>query len=188
MFQNNNVWTEAGEHHKMFGQARMPDRCVDLELTLEQLCHAHTVRCTIQRRVEDEWQRSTTHEVPVEIPVKAGWRAGTKVTFEAHGDETFLRAAGNVVFVVKELPHGVYRRRGADLRMRATISLEQALSGGSVEFIDIVSGARRRTSFGPLASSTETLRVPKYGMPVLNSDNERGELIVKFRIVLKEMK
>jgi DnaJ-class molecular chaperone len=186
MFQNNNVWTEPGEHHKMFGKARMPDRCVDLELTLEQLCHAHSVHYTIKRRVEDEWQRATTQEVPVEIPVKAGWNSGTKITFEGHGDETFLRAAGNVVFVVKELPHAVYKRRGADLRMHATITLEQALNGGTVEFADIVSGARRRTTFGPLASSREKLRVPRYGMPVLNSDKERGALLVKFNIALIE--
>lgn len=177
-------WSQSSETHKMFGKARMPDQPVDLELTLEELCHSHSIQRTITRTVEDEFQRSSVQRLPVTIQVKAGWKAGTKITFEGYGDETFLRDAANVIFIVKEIPHPSFSRSGNDLSITVTISLEEALQGGVVEFIDILTGNKKKAQYNPLASSSSVLRVPNFGMPILNSQNgARGQLVIRFNVV-----
>lgn len=178
-------WGNASEQHKMFGQERMPDQIIELELTLEELCYTHNITYSISRTIEDEFKRTQVQKIPVEIPVKAGWKSGTKITFEGYGNETFLRAAANVVFVVKESPHSWAERRGDDLHVMIPITLEQALQGSSLEFKDIMTGQRKRTSFSRLSSSNETLRLPDFGMPILNSPESRGQLIIRFNIILR---
>lgn len=177
-------WSNGGlGDHKMFGQAKMPDRFIDLKLSLEDLCHSHSVSYTIQRTIEDEWNRKSIEDLSVSIPIKAGWKSGTKITFEGHGDETFMRAAGDIIFLVKELSHSLYERQSDDLAMLAKISLQEAQEGGSVEFVDILTGQRKRTRFSPLSSSNETLRLPGFGMPILKDPNNRGKLIIRFNVV-----
>lgn len=167
----------------MFGQAKMPDRFIDLKLTLEDLCYSHSVTYTIQRSIEDEWNRKSTENHSVSIPIKAGWKTGTKITYEGYGNETVMRAAGDVIFVVKELPHSLYERKGDDLWMMAKISLQEALEGSTVEFVDILSGSTKKTRFNPLSSSSQTLRLPNFGMPILKHPDTRGELIIRFNVI-----
>ena len=51
----------------------------------------------------------------LEINVKPGWKAGTKVTFQGDGDEDEQHAAGDIIFKISEKLHPVFKRDGNDL-------------------------------------------------------------------------
>merc|ERR1712224_948971 len=72
-------------------------------------------------------QGRKTEEV-LEIPIRAGFKKGTKVTFPGKGDEPAPGVAGDVVFVVDEKPHATFKREGNDLLMVQTVPLVRALT------------------------------------------------------------
>lgn len=56
-----------------------------------------------------------------------------KITFHNKADEIPDGEAGDVVFVLKEKPHDVFKRHGADLYISKSISLVEALCGFTME-------------------------------------------------------
>merc|ERR1712054_289670 len=73
-----------------------------------------------------------TQEV-LEVNVQKGAPDGHKITFANKADEIPDGDAGDVVFVLKEKPHDVFRRHGADLYIKKDISLVEALCGFQME-------------------------------------------------------
>lgn len=59
------------------------------------------------------------------INVRPGWKSGTKITFQKEGDQTPGKVPADIVFVLRDKPHTLYRREGADLRMTVPITLKQ---------------------------------------------------------------
>uniref|UniRef100_A0A3Q3GFM6 DnaJ heat shock protein family (Hsp40) member B1a n=1 Tax=Labrus bergylta TaxID=56723 RepID=A0A3Q3GFM6_9LABR len=66
------------------------------------------------------------------VDIKRGWKEGTKITFPKEGDETPTNIPADVVFVVKDKPHPVFKREGSDIIYPAKISLRDALCGCTV--------------------------------------------------------
>merc|ERR1712188_195928 len=69
----------------------------------------------------------------LEVPVQKGAPSGHKVTFQEKSDELPGVTPGDVIFVLNEQPHAVFKRRGADLYIEKTISLVEALCGFEME-------------------------------------------------------
>jgi len=70
--------------------------------------------------------------VDKDIPIKKGWKNGTKITFEREGDELPGVIPADIVFVLNTKPHPRFEREGDDLVYTATVPLEQALTGVEV--------------------------------------------------------
>ena len=87
----------------------------DLKLSLEQLFAGTTKRLKVLFRVSELYfniiqinrKRRTPHgqyiteEKILTIEVKAGWKSGTKITFNSEGDEKPGYKAGHIIFVIK---------------------------------------------------------------------------------------
>lgn len=57
----------------------------------------------------------------LELNIRPGWKAGTKLTFEGKGgDANAGQPAADLVIVVKEKPHELFKRDGNDLVMQVT--------------------------------------------------------------------
>merc|ERR1711977_758580 len=69
----------------------------------------------------------------LEVPVQKGAPSGHRVTFQEKSDEHLGVTPGDVIFVLNETPHAVFKRRGADLYVEKTISLVEALCGFEME-------------------------------------------------------
>jgi len=69
----------------------------------------------------------------LEVPVQKGAPSGHRVTFQEKSDEHPGVTPGDVIFVLNETPHAVFKRRGADLYVEKTISLVEALCGFEME-------------------------------------------------------
>lgn len=109
----------------------------------------------IKRSITDSSTgRSMEVEEIVEIDVKPGWKDGTKVTFAGKGDEIRGRPAQDVQFVIKEQPHGLFKRDGNDLTYTARIQLKDALVGGRFT-LQHLNGNNIPVAFaGPVAPTT----------------------------------
>jgi len=69
----------------------------------------------------------------LEVNVQKGAPDGHKITFHNKADEIPDGDAGDVVFVLKEKPHDLYQRHGADLYVKKQINLLEALCGFEME-------------------------------------------------------
>ena len=94
------------------------------QVSLEDLCTGVTKKMKITRQVLNPDGRTTrAEEKLLTIDVKPGWKAGTKVTFAREGDQAPNTIPADVVFVIRDKPHPVFARDGADIKYRAKVSL-----------------------------------------------------------------
>lgn len=61
----------------------------------------------------------------VNIAIKPGWKSGTRVTFQKEGDQTHGKIPADIVFVIRDKPHPLYKREGSDVRFTARLTLKQ---------------------------------------------------------------
>jgi DnaJ-class molecular chaperone len=79
----------------------------------------------ISRKVLNPDNRTTRMEDKVlTIEIKPGWKQGTKITFPREGDQTPSTIPADIVFIIKDKVHPVFRRDGSDLLYTAKISLK----------------------------------------------------------------
>lgn len=83
----------------------------------------------------------------VEVHIEKGAHHNQKVTFRGMADEMPGRETGDVHFIIQEKEHDVFKRKGADLLLMKDISLNQALTGFSVSWMEFV---RFEISFNPI--------------------------------------
>lgn len=60
-----------------------------------------------------------------------GTATGTRITFHREGDQYPGRIPADVVVVVKDKPHPIFKRDGSDVRLVVRIDLHEALCGFS---------------------------------------------------------
>lgn len=159
-----------------------------LRLTLEELYSGCTKKMKITRnRVDDRGQLQPSAKV-VEIAVRPGWKAGTKVTFEREGDERQGEIPSDIVFEIAEAKHARFTRRGDDLVYKRAVTLTEALVGvkvrvaaldGSTVEVDVSEG-------GIYPGLTRTLKGK--GMPVSKREGQFGDLIVEFDVIFPKTK
>jgi DnaJ-class molecular chaperone len=108
------------------------------------------------------------------IQIKPGWKEGTKVKFAA------TRNLPAITFVVKEMKHALFQRRGDDLIYR--YRLEQSSRSQTPLHLDIMllDGTKWSRSI-PVSylRAGQSLTIPDHGMPIKGGP-ERGSLIIEF--------
>jgi len=88
----------------------------DLAVSLEDLYRGNvTKKMRITAKKVDASGRVVPTSTDKEITIKAGWKDGTKITFEREGDQTPGVVPADVVFVIKTKPHDRFTREGDDL-------------------------------------------------------------------------
>nr|CAH8868794.1 unnamed protein product [Trichobilharzia regenti] len=138
----------------------------DLSVSLQDVLHGTTKKIRITRaRLNPDRQTTRQEDKTVEIEVKKGWKAGTKITFPREGDESVRgNIPADVVFVVKDRTHKHFKREGNDVRYIAKISLKQALCGGTIQIPTIDEGHFNLTLNGITKPGT-IRRVAGQGLP-----------------------
>jgi DnaJ family protein B protein 4 len=159
---------------------KSPDALVDLFLTLEELASGVTKKLRINRKVIDANGRISKDSRIVEVPIKAGYKEGTKLRFENHGDET-PHSRQDVVFLIKQKPHDKFQREGDNLIFTADLTLEQALLGTKVLIPSFAGRPSNSFDIKEPIGSTYIHTIRGAGMP--NSKRgTQGDLKVKFTI------
>jgi DnaJ homolog subfamily B member 13 len=103
-------------------------------LSLEEIFHGCVKKMKISRQVlNEDGYTSSYREKILTITVKRGWKAGTRITFEQEGDQGPNNIPADIVFIVKDKPHTVFRRDGENLIFTSKISLALALVGTTIQ-------------------------------------------------------
>lgn len=123
----------------------------------------------------------------LEVIVEKGMKNGQKIKFGGEADEAPDTIPGDVVFVVQEREHGVFKRKGADLVITLSLTLSEALCGftrtithmdGRVLLVD--------QKPGTVVKPDAVKLIEGEGMPYHGSPFSKGRLFVHFRVEFPE--
>ncbi|KAK6152522.1 hypothetical protein DH2020_015157 [Rehmannia glutinosa] len=152
-----------------------------LPCSLEDLYKGTTKKMKISRDVVDSSGRPTTTEEILTIEIKPGWKKGTKITFPEKGNEQRGVIPSDLVFIVDEKPHSVFKRDGNDLIATQKISLVEALTGYTAQ-ITTLDGRNLTIPVNNIVSPNYEEVVKGEGMPIPKEPGKKGNLRIKFNI------
>ncbi|KAM1960860.1 hypothetical protein FF2_020891 [Malus domestica] len=154
-----------------------------LTCSLEDLYRGARMKVRISRTVPDEFGKPKTIEETLKIDIKPGWKKGTNITFPEKGNQEPGTSPADLIFVVDEKPHPLFKRDGNDLMVTQKLSLLEALT---VAFVNLTT-LDGRVLVIPLKNiiikpGHEEV-VPNEGMPISKDPTKKGNLRVKFDVV-----
>uniref|UniRef100_A0A1B6L2X6 J domain-containing protein n=1 Tax=Graphocephala atropunctata TaxID=36148 RepID=A0A1B6L2X6_9HEMI len=119
----------------------------------------------------------------LEVHVDPGMVDGQKITFSGEGDQEPGYKPGDIVVVLDEKDHLIYKRSGNDLILRMHIELVEALCG----FQKIIHTLDNRDLLvsvipGELVKHGDVKYVLGEGMPQYKNPFEKGRLIIQFLV------
>ncbi|XP_023641601.1 dnaJ homolog subfamily B member 13 isoform X2 [Capsella rubella] len=126
-------------------------------------------------------RRPTTVEEILTIEIKPGWKKGTKITFPEKGNEQRGIIPSDLVFIVDEKPHAVYKRDGNDLVITQKIPLVEALTGYTAQ-VTTLDGRTVTVPINSVISPSHEEVVKGEGMPIPKDPSKKGNLRIKFSI------
>lgn len=174
--------------HTPFKKEKQQDPPVehDLYVTLEEIYHGCVKKMKISRRVVLPDGASRKEDKYVSISIKPGWKSGTKVTFQKEGDQTHGKIPADIVFIIRDKPHALFKREGSDLRYTARLTLKQALCGVVFQ-VPTMSGDKLRIStMQEIIKPNTVKRIQGYGLPFPKDTSRKGDLLVAFDIQFPE--
>lgn len=171
---------EAGE-----GSANIPRKGPAIERTLpcslEDLYKGTTKKMKISRDVMDTSGRPTTVEEILTIEIKPGWKKGTKITFPEKGNEQRGVIPSDLVFIIDEKPHSLFKRDGNDILLTQKVSLLEALTGYTAQ-VTTLDGRNLTIPVNTIITPTYEEVVKGEGMPIPKDPSKKGNLRIKFNI------
>jgi len=124
--------------------------------------------------------KTETEKIELTIDVSKGMRPGERVTFEGVTDEKPGFSAGDLHFVLSEIPHKEFKRDGDHLYLNRDIELVDALTGFSLELAH-VDGHKFTIDVDGVTECDHVMRVPGKGMP-RRSGRGFGDLYITFEV------
>jgi len=120
----------------------------------------------------------------LEVSVDKGMEDGQKITFSGEGDQEPGLEPGNIIIILDEKPHTLYKRNGQDLVMKMDISLTEALTGmrKTIKTLDDRTLLIQTVS-GEVIKTGDMKQVQDEGMPQYRNPFQKGRLIIQFTVV-----
>lgn len=124
----------------------------------------------------------------LEVNVEKGMRDGQKIVFSGEGDQEPGLQPGDIIIVLEEKAHPVFKRSGTDLIMRMPLLLVESLCG----FQKVIQTLDERdlviTSLPGEIVKHEALKcIVGEGMPTHKNPFEKGRLLIQFFIVFPDV-
>ncbi|KAG8228314.1 hypothetical protein J437_LFUL007032 [Ladona fulva] len=155
----------------------------DLYVTLEDVYRGCTKKMKISRRVmPPDGGPPTKEDKVLTINVKPGWKAGTRITFQKEGDQGVSKIPADIVFIIRDKPHPLFKREGSDIRYTAKISLKEALCGTIVEVPTLTGEKLSLNLTQEVVKPTTVKRFRGKGLPFPKDASRKGDLLVAFDI------
>jgi len=123
----------------------------------------------------------------LEVHIEKGMRDGQKIVFSGEGDQEPELQPGDIVIVLEELEHAVFKRSKQDLVMRMPLQLVESLCG----FQKVIKTLDNRDLVvtnlpGEVVKHDSFKAIMNEGMPQYKNPFEKGRLIVQYQIVFPE--
>jgi len=118
----------------------------------------------------------------IEVVIDKGCPNGHKYTFYGESDEQPGLRPGDLIVVIEEAEHPIFKRKKADLVMNAKISLKEALTGYKVRIdhfggVKVIEGPQ-----GDIIKPDDIRTVEELGMPLMRTPYKFGNLFVHFEV------
>nr|ACU18535.1 unknown [Glycine max] len=154
-----------------------------LVCTLEELYKGCKKKLKISKTIPHEFGKTKTVEEVLKIYIKPGWKKGTKITFPGKGNqEAEATAPDDLIFVVDEKPHALFKRDGNDLVVTQKILLVEALVGKTLN-LTTLDGRELTIQVTEVVKPKYVLVVPNEGMPISKEPGKKGNLRIKFDVM-----
>jgi hypothetical protein len=186
-------------------EAPLPPCCVDVEVELELLFRGGRKKVTFMRRAYDAYMQTTpTTEHTYVLKIDRGMLEGATFWYKGEGHRERLKGPTNLVFVLKQQPHGRFERVGDDLwhYVSAPTRAEALFFCAMVPTIDghhvLAMGNTLRVLLGFDKTSIGEVQLTELGMPLRDEEPQRdsrsplsthtvpsrsrGDLVIKFAI------
>jgi DnaJ family protein B protein 4 len=152
--------------------------------TLEELYNGKIKKFKITRKIYKN-HKIVTEIDTLDIEIKPGYKEGTKITFKEKGDIQPNQLPGDIVFIVKEDSHNIFKRNNNDIYVTCPISLNEAVNGFH-RILKILSVEPISFKVPKLKKSSDTHIVKNNGMPIRKGGRHigYGNLVIKFDINL----
>ena len=126
----------------------------------------------------------------LEFWIERGMMEGERIVLQGEADEEPGKKTGDVIFVIAEKVHPVFRRRGPNLHATFQISLAEALCGFSRVIITTLDGRGLKYTHtvetGKVIRPGEVFKIPGEGMPLGKKSDRKGDLYLKASIDFPE--
>ena len=153
----------------------------DIYITLEQILTGITKKVKITRSIMDPFTGQQTEErKALEIPIPAGIYTGWSYSFPREGDQRPQAIPADINFTVHQKVHNHFIRYGANVKYNALLSEKEANDGQFVLQIPTLDGD---TIPYETEDGIDKPKVfPGKGLPLEDNPNERGDMIVHFKV------
>uniref|UniRef100_A0A1I7SCM0 DnaJ subfamily A member 1 n=1 Tax=Bursaphelenchus xylophilus TaxID=6326 RepID=A0A1I7SCM0_BURXY len=119
----------------------------------------------------------------IEVAVNKGARDGQKIVFYGKGDQEKGKEPGNVVIVLDEQNHPVFTREGDNLILSQQLNITEALCGTQRKIKTLDGRQIMFTTLpGEVIKHNDTKIVQHEGMPRHKHPDEKGDLIIHFKV------
>merc|ERR1719312_1769670 len=148
-------------------------------------CHGEGERVDPKLRCKKCSGKKVNRERKIlEVSVDKGMEDGQKVTFSGEGDQEPGLEPGDIIIVLDEKAHTLFKRNGSDLVMKMDISLTEALTGmrKTIKTLDDRTLVIQTVS-GEVIKTGDLKQVQGEGMPRYRNPFEKGRLIIQFNVV-----
>lgn len=152
-----------------------------LAVSLEELYGGTTKKLKIKRKTYDQSTgKQSTQDRILEVPIKKGLKAGSKIKFSDVGDQV-EGGTQDLHFIVSEKPHAMFIREGDDIKHTIELDLKEALTGWR-RTVQTIDGKQLSVGSGGPTGPNWTERYPNLGMPKSKRPTERGDFIIGVKI------
>ncbi|KAF7284924.1 hypothetical protein GWI33_017403 [Rhynchophorus ferrugineus] len=185
LFSFGNSGTGFGRFFGEAGGAVQQDAPIehDLYVSLEEIMSGCSKKIRISKKTLQNDGSLQREDKMLQIDVRPGWKAGTRITFPREGDQGRNKIPADVVFVIRDKSHPLFKREGSDIRYVAKVTLKEALCGCSVA-VPLLGGGKTSLNFSDEVITPETAkRIGGLGLPFPKEPSRRGDLIVGFQII-----
>ncbi|KAB1216685.1 hypothetical protein CJ030_MR4G020898 [Morella rubra] len=152
-----------------------------LPCSLEELYKGAKKKMRISRNVYVSTGKFRTLEEILTIEIKPGWKKGTKITFPEKGNQEPGVIPADVIFVVDEKLHALYKRDGNDLVVNQEITLLESLTGKTLD-LTTLDGRNLMIPLTDIVKPGAEVVVPNEGMPISREPGRKGNLRIKFDV------
>jgi len=117
------------------------------------------------------------------VDIEKGMKHGQKIVFGGEADEAPGLEAGDIIFVLSEKKHEIFKRNGADLYMEYKLPLVEALGGFAFSVKHLDGRELIVKSEKDIIRPDEVRMIQNEGMPMYKRGPfEKGSLYIKFSI------
>jgi len=168
--------------HGRSERQKQPDIIKTLPLTLTEMFHGCMKKVTISRKVMNEdGHTSSIRDKVLTINCRAGISVNSRIVFKKEGDQGPNIIPADIVFVVEQIAHPIFKRTGNDLEFTATVPLSRALVGCSIE-IPTLDNREISVPINDIIHPKYSKIVKNEGMPIYGNSKQRGNLAISFHI------